>query len=240
MAIYYHVSTNLEHNGEFTPRIPEVRHKEKEDNITPRISVAPTMEDCFTAIPDGGCMLDGLNIKQRGMYLVYEIDTDKLGITEDDIVSTEALYESDLVRDAHVTNEVWITKSFTVPEECKFLIKLISWEESTHELVPYSTYLNVGKEDKENTDKDYIEIYGENVPYQTVIRDIQYVKENVKKGEEISIYFESESEKDLVKAFIERNYLIEIKSEFWNEVTFIPKKDSNLIDLFLYHKQIID
>jgi TusA-related sulfurtransferase len=240
MAIFYHLSTDIQHNGEFIPRIPDCRHKTQEDSVTPRISVAPSIEDCLTAIPNGGSHLDELNIQLRGYYLIYKIDTEKLGISENDMILSDVLYERDLVRDAEITNEVWITTPFIVPEEDRFLIKLISWDEEARDVVPFSIY-HIADEEYEG---DYVEayetIYDNNVPCSVKIIEPIYIHEEVKEGEEVSIYFEDEEEKELVQKYIQEHYEVEITTEYMDELTFDMKKDSNLRQLFLTHKQIVN
>jgi hypothetical protein len=238
MAIYYHVSTDVHHSGVFEPRIPSCRHKQAEDSSIPRISVAPSIEDCFTAIPNGGSHLDVLNMERRGYYLIFRIDTEKLGISEEHIISSDTLFQKDLVRDAEITNEHWITTPFVVPDEDRFMIKLISWEETAHDVVPYKIYQIA----EEKYDGDYIEaymdIYKEHVPSSVGIIDLQYIYEEVKKGEEISIYFEEEEEKDLVVSYLNEHFDVEITEEYMDELTFVMKENANLRKLFLYHFQI--
>lgn len=59
--IPYHITKAFRHDGQFTPRIPEYRY-EGEDKVTPRVSAAPTIEDCLTSIPFGG-----INYLKRSM-----------------------------------------------------------------------------------------------------------------------------------------------------------------------------
>ena len=131
MAIYYHVSTDITHNGEFIPRVPSFRHGDSEDSTTARVCVSTSIEGCLSAIPNGGSGLDYLRMEQRGYFQVFKIDTDKLGIGESDVVLSEELYEKDSVRDANFTDEVWITTPFIVPMEDRelmlFLILFINW-----------------------------------------------------------------------------------------------------------------
>jgi hypothetical protein len=240
MAIFYHVSTDVHHSGVFEPRIPECRHKDQEDSTTPRISVAPTIEDCFTAIPNGGSHLEELNMEQRGYYLVFRIDTEKLGISEEHIISSDFLFQNDLVRDAEITNEHWITTPFVVPEEDRFMIKLISWEEVAHDVIPYKIYQIAEKKYDGDYAEAYMDIYQEHVPCSVGIVDLQYIHEEVKKGEEISIYFEEEVEKELVVSYLNKHFDVEITEEYMDELTFVMKEDANLRKLFLYHFQIAE
>lgn len=240
MTIYYHVSTNVQHNGEFVPRIPDCRHQDQEDSVTPRISVAPSIADCLTAIPNGGGRLDEWNMQLRGYYLIYQIDTEKLGISEKDIVSSDVLYEKDLVRDAEITNEVWITTPFIVPEEDRFFIKLISWDETAHDIVPYSIYAKADEEYGGNYVEAYEDIYDKSVPCSVKIVEPLYIHEDVKEGEEVSVYFDDEEEKKLVGEYLHKYYEVEITTEYMDELTFTMKEKSNLRKFFLYHKRMID
>lgn len=152
----YHLSTDIHHDGVFEPRIPskDVRMKEEESE-TPRICVALTLEGCFSAIPSGGSRLDSLNESQKGYYKVFEIDTEKLGISDSDILNSDFLYESGKVEDAYITDEHWITTGFAVPAEDSYVILLQDWEEEVHDLIPY----HVMKAGDDEYDGDYCEAY---------------------------------------------------------------------------------
>lgn len=238
MAIYYHVSTNIYHNGVFEPRIPQYRHKEQEDDKICRVSVAPTIEDCLTAIPNGGSRLEEFNEYQRGYYLIFKIDTDKLGIQEEYIIQSEFLYEKDLVRDADVTNEIWITTSFVVPEEDRFLIHLSDWMETPLDILPYSIYAIADEKFEGDYLRAYCEVYNELVPCSVGITNPNYICEFVRKGQIISLYIEEEYEKVEIFKFLTSNYNVDIVDENEYKIEFIMKEDSNLKNLFYYHKKI--
>ncbi|WCK57384.1 hypothetical protein PP175_25290 (plasmid) [Aneurinibacillus sp. Ricciae_BoGa-3] len=239
MAIFYHVSTNLRHPGVFEPRIPSFRHKQAEDTTTPRISVAPTIEDCLTAIPNGGAGLEELNTEQRGCYLIFKIDTEKLGITDDQVVTSEVLYEKDLVRDADVTNEHWITVPFTVPAEDQFIIKLIDWEVTPLDILPQSIYQIADEQYEGDYLRAYMEVYGEHVPCSVGIVNASCIHEDVLVGQEITFYFEDEFEKNMIQEFIKENYPIEITDESMDGLTMFVQENCNLRELFLYHEQLV-
>lgn len=238
MTIYYHLSTNIYHEGIFEPRIPLIRHRDQEDDSISRISVAPTIEDCLTAIPNGGYLLDGLNLQQRGYFLIFKIDTEKLGIGNEHIVQTKTLYEQDLVRDADVTNEVWITTPFKVPEEDRFLINLTGWREEPLDILPHSIFAIANDKYDGDYFKAYTDIYQSLVPSSVGIVDATYTHELVKEGQIISIYFEEYDEKVSVSNYLKSNFEVKIIEEDDVEIRFVMTKDSNLRDLFYHHKRI--
>lgn len=235
MTIFYHVSTDIFHDGVFTPRIPYYRHKDHEDASIERVCVSDSIENCLTAIPGGGSNLDILNIEQRGYFLVFRIDTEKLGITDKDIITNQELFEKDLVRDAEATNEVWITTPFVVPESDRFLIKLITWEEEAFDLYPYAIQQLAYQEYEGDFEKAYQEVYKDFVPFCTKIVCAKYVHESVKKGSIVPFYFESELEMEELKTDLLKRDDIEIVKEFMDEIEILCKKDMNLRDIFIQH-----
>ena len=236
--IFYHVSTNLKHNGKFYPRVPDCRHQDQEDSRTPRISVANTIEDCFTAIPNGGSRLDELNIQRRGYYLIYRIDTEKLRIPNDSIVSSDELYEKDLVRDAGFTNEHWLTVPFEVPEEDRFMIKLISWEEASEDVIPHSLYAIADEKYEGDYCRAYEEVYGELTPSASRIHDLVYFKETVSKDEEVTLYFENDEEKTMILSYIQDHLNADVQDVFYDEIKVIMKEEANLRRLFMNHADV--
>lgn len=157
MAVFYHVSPDLKHNGEFIPRVPYNRHEEMEDNKTHRVCVSPSIEGCLTAIPGGGSGFLDLCEEQRGYFLLFRIDTEKLGIPQENIISDEELFQKDLVRDADISKEHWITCPFTVPKEDKIIIKIEDFFEDINDLIPYFIYQLAD----EKFEGDYLEAYKE-------------------------------------------------------------------------------
>lgn len=232
--ILYHVSTDLKHTGEFTPRIPQNRHQDAEDITTPRVSAAPTIEDCLTAIPDGGSGLEDLHFKQRGYFKVFKIDTEKLGITKDDIVKPETLYENDRVRDADFTNEHWIKKKFSVPIEDQFLIRLVVWEETCEDVLPHSIFKIADEKYEGNYLVAYEEEHDEHVPCSIRIYELDYIHEDVSAGEEITLYYDTSEEKEVILKSLE-DYAISQPSVSIDEITFIINESCNLRELFLHH-----
>jgi hypothetical protein len=237
-VIYYHLSTNLKHNGIFKPGIPPVRHKEQEDATIPRVSVAPEMSDCFMAIPGGGTFLENLNLEQRGYYLIFKIDTEKLGIHPEHIVSSEPLYEKDLVRDAGVTNECWITVPFTVPKEDTFMIRLQSWGESPEDILPHSIYAIADEKYEGNYIQAYEETYQKHVPSAVSIHDLDYVHENVTEGEEVTLFFDNEQELQTIQTYIEHHLQVENIDVRIDEFSFKMKENTNIRPLFMKHAEV--
>jgi hypothetical protein len=238
LAIYYHISTNLNHDRSFTPRIPQFRHQDQEDDSRPRVSVAPSIENCLTAIPNGGIHLDELSSQLRGYFLVFRIDTEKLGISEDDIVTSQTLFEKDWVRDADVTDEYWIMKSFEVPEEDCFLIKLIAWDESSADILPHSIYA-VAEEDY---DGDYLrayeQVYQDMVPCSIVIENVKFVPQDVKAETEVILYFEDKMEQRAICNLI-KNHDVTFLDQSMDQLQFKVNKDCSLRDLYLEHSAYV-
>ncbi|MDF9547866.1 hypothetical protein P5798_30130, partial [Bacillus cereus] len=149
----------------------------------------------LSAIPNGGAHLEELNIEQRGYYKVFKIDTEKLGIEDSAIVSSDVLYQEDLVRDAEVTNEHWILKGFQVAKEDSYIIKLIAWEESSKDIVPEFIYRMAEEQFGGDYVKAYTDHFNDYMPCSTFIVDAGYVKEFVNAGMTLSFYFDTEEEK---------------------------------------------
>ena len=123
-----HVTKNLQHNGEFTPRVPENRLKGwNEDDKTHRICVAEDLNGCLT----------GAGIDENTLVKVFFIDIEKLEL-EDSIVKWNELYEKDLVTDAVHTKEAWILKSFQVDEEDSIIVSLNGVCDDSLYLVEYN------------------------------------------------------------------------------------------------------
>lgn len=238
MVVYKHISTDLKHNGVFKPRIPSCRHQDHEDAVIPRISVAPSIEDCLTAIPDGGMNLERLNLERRGLYLLMTIDTEKLGITENDIITSETLYQKDLVRDADITNEVWITKEFRVPKEDMQIIKVTDWDEVAHDVIPHSIIEIADKKYEGDYLTAYQDIYEDYVPCSVGIENVKYYSESIKEGESVPFYIDNEIEKDAVLSYIDDIEELEIIEECTDEITVRAIQDVNLRRLYFYHADI--
>ncbi|WP_283747872.1 hypothetical protein [Bacillus thuringiensis] len=239
MSIFYHISTDLQHSGEFVPRIPSCRHQDKEDDVTNRICVSRTIDDCLSAIPSGGARLEELNIEQRGYYKVFKIDTEKLGIEDSDIVSSDVLYQEDLVRDADVTNEHWILKGFQVAEEDSYLIKLIAWEESSKDIVPEFIYRMAEEQFGGDYVKAYTDHFNDYMPCSTFIVDAGYVKEFVNAGMTLSFYFDTEEEKEYLLSKFQLDKRIHISYQDMDTISICIKEDMSCEELFTQHLQFL-
>lgn len=139
MTVYYHITTDLGHDGVFTPRVPDFRLNQ-EDSKTFRVCVAPSIEDCLTSIPDGGGTLYHLLERNNQKIKVFKIDTQKLNIKNSDIKLSIELFKEGVVPDAANTHETWILSSFEVPEEDTMIIAIKDWEETLKALVPHHIY----------------------------------------------------------------------------------------------------
>jgi hypothetical protein len=240
MAVFYHVSTNLSHNGEFVPRVPSCRHQDAEDDQTLRVSVSPTIEGCLSAIPNGGAYLEDYNLDRRGYYLVFRIDTEKLGIPRERIVTSTELYERDLVRDADITDEHWITTAFAVPKEDSFMIRLLDWDEVPEDVLPH--FIFQVAEEKYNG--DYMLAFREEckafVPSCAKIENARYQEERLPANKEIPLLVDSDSEKEELLQHLRSCYDLASVEETNCLITVRFKKDINLRNLFLFHATLYD
>lgn len=128
MTTFYHVSGGI-NPGVFTPRVPQYRHRFGEDDEVNRISVAKTVGGCFTGMPRGGSYLDMNVAETYGLFTIFRIDTEKMGIDQEQIIDSQILYQEGLVIDSLETEECWITTEFMVSAEDIINVKLVDWEE---------------------------------------------------------------------------------------------------------------
>lgn len=178
MTVYYHITTNLEHEGRFYPRIPKHRI-EQEESTTPRVCVAPTIEDCLTGIPDGGYGLRTLLNNNNNKIKVFRIDTHKLGIQNQDVLPSVHLFREGLVPDAATTNETWIKVAFNVPQEDTFIIEIDNYKEKLKPVVPYHVY-KLSQMDwayKGDIERCHLLYHGKGLQGVVAIHDLKYRKE---------------------------------------------------------------
>lgn len=239
MAIFYHISTDLNHSGLFEPRIPINRHQDAEDDTIERICISPSIEDCLTAIPNGGFRLADLNEEREGLFLVFKIDTEKLGISKYDIITAEELYQRDLVRDSAMTEEHWITTAFQVPQEDRFIIKLTEWDEDVFDVIPYEIVKLADELYEGDYCKAYMETYDELVPSSINIVNARYFSEKVKEGDRIEYFINDDLILKLLKEHISGHYAFEILKEDENQLDLIAKKDMSIQGLFLYQDHLM-
>lgn len=239
MAIFYHISTDLFHNGVFEPRIPECRHQQAEDSITPRIAVAPTIENCLTAIPGGGGNFEDLIAINRGYFLVFKIDTEALGIQDADIIDSDTLYKNDTVRDAYWTSEHWITKPFVVPPENRFIINVESWNEEPFDVVPYSI-LQIADKDY---DGDYVRAYEtemqEFTPCSVEITNLVYKGETIERDTEVTLRYDFDDEKLYLIEALKRKFSVKSIRDFTDQLLVVFNKEACLRQIYLEHARMI-
>lgn len=241
MTIYYHVSTNLSHDGKFEPRVPSCRYTALEDDKTPRICVGDSLEDCLTAMPGGSECIGELYRDTRGYFLLFKIDTEKLGISEEDIVPTETLYQKNIVPDADITNESWILKSFQVPKEDTQLIKLDYWDVLDMDILPHTIYDIADREYEGDYLRAYQEIYQERVPCAVTIQDAEYFTSNVKQGDEITFKVIDKLEWNTLIGHlhsIEGIEIIDEDEEDPEEIIIRVNQDMELKNTYLFHARI--
>ena len=150
----YHISTSVpesllkNHEYKFEFRVPERRY-EKEDSRYGRICASDSIEGALSAIPT----LHYSTMKElalsAGMILVFEIDTDKLGIEEEMVHLPEYIYEEGLVDDALITGEHWISKTdgFTVGIEDIRVMHIADFKTMTRPVIPYKYNKVLGNRD---------------------------------------------------------------------------------------------
>lgn len=109
----YHLSTDLNnHINEFKPRVPKRENRMKgENNYIPRICVAKSIEDCLSAMPEGGYAL-GKSDKPN-IIRVYEFN--EADVIKENLIAPSNLYFEELVLDAWVTGEYWIVEQNIKP-----------------------------------------------------------------------------------------------------------------------------
>ncbi|MFW5962305.1 MAG: hypothetical protein ACOCQR_01700 [bacterium] len=194
--ILFHLSENLFHNGKFYPQVPRSIMDNEEKDIE-RVCVSTTIEGCLTAMPNGGskldCFIQELLEFNRNSYLMsgfkdenipdfklFKIDTEKIGISQENIINYETLYKKNYVRDAYWTEECWITEKFSVPDEDISYIKIEDWQEEEFDMIPADIFYQAM-----DGDGDYIGLYQKKmkeiggdlrVPFIHLIKDVQYRK----------------------------------------------------------------
>ena len=170
--ILYHLSTDLTHNGIFTPNIPTIRMDGEDDRIK-RVSTSASIGGCLSGIPDGGMRLDKLVVDQHGYFKCFIIDTDKLGIT-DYVLTSQQLFEYGLVEDAETTDEHWILTPFTVPDEDSQLIHIDNWHEDMVDQIPHVIYELADKLYEGDYFEAYNDLIGDRIPCTTQITNVTY------------------------------------------------------------------
>lgn len=234
--VYCHITSDLDKDSYFYPRVPGVIRDDENSNID-RICVAKTLKGAFTAIPNGAGRLDAYLDESSYYFKVFVINTEKLGITK--IMNSEELYKKDYVRDAEITGEHWILEPFTVPQEDIFYIRLDNWKEEAIDVIPYEIY-ELSETDKYEGDyiEAYYDVYEDDVPFMCTIECVDILEQNVKSGDKFEIYLDSIdsylSKEELKEKFLNSNPDIEfLDSEDDDNITILSKKDQN-ISMIMY------
>lgn len=171
--LLYHVSTDLNFNSKFIPRIPKCM-AHNENSTIPRICFSETLEGCFSAMPDGGIKIEQLIKNNEGKFRVYKLDLSKTLVNQSDILTPQNLWENDFVDDADLTLEYWILKPIEFQEKDSFIIQVLDWQEIIEDLVPHYIY----KISEEQYGGDYLSAYKEEtqhgVPAIILIEDLEY------------------------------------------------------------------
>lgn len=233
MAIYYHVSCDINHTGKFVPRVPEFRD-DCEDSYTKRVCVAPSIEQCLTSMPGGSSYLTTTCVEDTDYFFkVFKIDTEKLGINPSDIIFSETLFKNDCVYDANITGECWVTVPFQVPEEDAFAILLQEWKTAKLYAYPFSFYERINK--WENFDGDLLKAYKNE--YQGTpevvwaITDLEYIPQKIKNGACFKWNVVDEDEKRGVVGYFMKHWDVELVRTEQERILFEAHQPISLIDL---------
>ena len=134
----YHLSNNCNTIDEFIPRVPRNRAKE-EDALTPRISLAPTIEGCLTAVPWGGMQLEDM-FWGEGSFLIRENEFDIANMDLDNLLPPQYLYSKDLVVDSKITEEYWYLKS--IKPSRSYLIEIDNYNEKACDYIRFDDIIS--------------------------------------------------------------------------------------------------
>lgn len=158
----FHITNDLTHDGIFNPRIPLERMDTEDDSI-PRICVCDSIEGCFSAMPYGGGRLD-CYINSGLVFKVFEFEAQPEYTSED-------LYYSELVLDAEMTGEHWITTKITPVQS--YIIHLQDWKENCMTIYKPDFYKkwSAGKSPSLSVE----EIRKNELLYPIIIDSIQYI-----------------------------------------------------------------
>jgi len=113
--LLYHATTDAQHTGVFTPRLPDNIDCYDEDDTIDRICVSDSIEGCLTSMPRGGEDLRDLLDDTGDRIKVFVFDTDTLGLPPNCIIEPDVIKDQYGVIDAVITGEHWITAPVTIP-----------------------------------------------------------------------------------------------------------------------------
>lgn len=160
----FHVTTDLNHSGLFIPTTPYF-HLEGEETSTKRVSLSFSIRGALTAMPRGGYLLQETLQQNNQLLRVCELDIEKAGLRMQDLILPHALVKNGFVKDALITEEVWVLKTFQAQNV--FDIRLQYWEEFDEEIYP-----------------DWFNYKKEPIPIMTVIDNIVFQIEKEKNKNE--------------------------------------------------------
>lgn len=175
----YHVTLDLDHPGVFEARVPKSRMK-SEDNTIPRICVSDTVEGCLTSTPFGSHYLDESLMENSDLIKIFVIDTEKLGLLSSDILSPSELYQDGKVDDAMLTNEHWILRNITVPEEDHMVVTVTGFDDTdwkyrfSHSEKAVLDKLDIDWSDYDAVDEACFEHFGTESQSVCIIKDVSF------------------------------------------------------------------
>lgn len=187
----YHVSKRLDDVEQFAPRIPENRI-EREDDTVKRICVSKSVGGCLSAVPDGGSELEQYLFDTGGFVQVFVFDTHTLGLSEEEVIPPDVLYQKGWVEDAVATGEHWITVPVKPTESYWLLIG--DWMDSEIEFYPYEV------EKRMNSGEGFLDAFEAVCPerrslqYATKIDLIDVYQAGFKKGETFRLCYGCEND----------------------------------------------
>lgn len=232
MAIFYHLSTLLTNKGNFVPRVPDNRIFGVEESTIKRVCVSKTIEGCFTALGNGDNAYVA-NFVRRGYYILFRIDTKKLGIERRHVISSRQIYRNGWVPDADVTKEHWITVPFQVPKEDITFIQIRSFKQVQTMAYPYEAVELAKKQYNGDVKSAYKQLYSGSLPcvMETVSLDYQTSKGIA--GEERFMFVEGEKEEKEVLDFLAEHCKVELLEWDKGKVHFRLLENDDLRPLFL-------
>lgn len=251
----YHISTDIHHNGVFTPRIPKDRFDFENDTI-PRICVSDSIEGCLSALPRIFEVEDG-----NRMYLqVVEIDVDVLKIPREAILTPMQLYRRGYLDDALITNEHWITVPFEVPASARRIVQCSFIETSSRFAIPveefeYFVYaykndiiesLDISTEDGEEITyqdfESFASMHGADYLLERGYTSVPFVHEygfiDSHLNEEQTVYFLGKHLDELMDYVSNQFPTLTIQEHVGDECAYHVPAETDITKLFLFHEKL--
>jgi len=148
----FHVSLNLDIQKEFIPRIPsENIMVETEDRTTPRICFSKTIRGCLTAVPWGGNSIEDIFFDNYVSQLIRVYEFDSKDVAKENLIKSKKLYQTDKVRDAEISGEVWVINQNIKPKKT-YLIQITDYSEGCADDISYEDLKNFNEEDDDLED----------------------------------------------------------------------------------------